>query len=126
MIDFYAVIGNPIGHTKSPLIHKAFAAQTGQDLDYISIEGTLGGFAGDVDAWRAKGLRGLNINAPFKLDAFAYADRLQEEARFAGAVNCLAFDGNYADGYNFDGSVLVRDIVVNLGAPIKGRRVLCR
>jgi hypothetical protein len=98
MTDLYAVIGNPIGHTKSPLIHKAFAAQTGQDLDYISIEGTIGGFAGDVDAWRAKGLRGLNITAPFKLDAFAYADRLQEEARFAGAVNCLAFDGNYADG----------------------------
>ena len=67
MTDLYAVIGNPIGHTKSPLIHKAFAAQTGQDLDYISIEGTIGGFAGDVDAWRARGLRGLNITAPFKL-----------------------------------------------------------
>jgi shikimate dehydrogenase len=124
MTDLYAVIGNPIGHTKSPMIHKAFAEQTGQDLDYIPIEGTIGGFAGDVDAWRAKGLRGLNITAPFKLDAFAYADRLQDEARLAGAVNCLAFDGNYAEGFNYDGIGLARDIVVNLGVPMKGRRVL--
>jgi shikimate 5-dehydrogenase len=103
MTDPYAVIGNPIGHTKSPMIHKAFAEQTGQDLDYIYIEGTIGCFAGDVDAWRARGMRGLNVTAPFKLDAFAYADRLQEEAPLAGAVNCLAFDGHYADGFNYDG-----------------------
>jgi shikimate dehydrogenase len=124
MTDLYAVIGNPIGHTKSPVIHKAFAEQTGQKIDYIAIEGRVGRFAEDVDAWRAKGLRGLNITAPFKLDAYAYADRLQDEARRAGALNCLAFDGKDAEGFNFDGIGLVRDIVVNLGLPIKGRRVL--
>jgi shikimate dehydrogenase len=124
MTDLYAVIGNPIGHTKSPTIHKAFAAQTGQDLDYIAIEGALGGFAADVDSWRAKGLKGLNITAPFKLDAFAYADRLDDQARRAGAVNCLTFDEQGAEGFNYDGIGLVRDIVVNLGVPMKGRRIL--
>jgi shikimate dehydrogenase len=124
LTDLYAVIGNPVGHTKSPIIHKAFAAQTGQDLDYIAIEGTLGGFAADVDAWRAKGLRGLNVTAPFKLDAFAYADRLQDQARLAGAVNCLSFDAGGAEGANYDGVGLVRDIVVNLGVEMKGRRIL--
>jgi shikimate dehydrogenase len=124
LTDLYAVIGNPVGHTKSPIIHKAFAAQTGQDLDYIAIEGTLGGFAADVDAWRAKGLRGLNVTAPFKLDAFAYVDRLQEQAQLAGAVNCLTFDADGAEGANYDGVGLVRDIAVNLGVTMKGRRIL--
>jgi shikimate dehydrogenase len=124
MTDLYAVIGNPIGHTKSPVIHKAFAEQTGQDIDYVPILGTVGGFAADVDSWRARGLRGLNITAPFKMDAFAYADRLQEQARVAGAVNCLTFDEKGAEGFNYDGIGLVRDIVVNLGVPMKGRRVL--
>ena len=119
MTDLYAVIGNPVGHTKSPIIHKAFAAQTGQDLNYIAIEGTVGGFAADVDAWRAKGLRGLNVTAPFKLDAFAYADHLQDQARLAGAVNCLSFDAGGAEGANYDGVGLV-----NLGVNIKGLRIL--
>ena len=124
MTDLYAVIGNPVGHTKSPIIHKAFAAQTGQDLNYIAIEGTVGRFAADVDAWRAKGLRGLNVTAPFKLDAFAYADHLQDQARLAGAVNCLSFDAGGAEGANYDGVGLVRDIVVNLGVKMKGLRIL--
>jgi shikimate dehydrogenase len=122
--DRYAVIGNPIGHTKSPMIQMAFAEQTGQDLGYIAIEGKLGGFVGDADEFRKGGGRGLNITAPFKLDAFAYATKLQEGARLAGAVNCLSFDGAEATGANFDGVGLTRDIVANLGFPMKGKRVL--
>jgi shikimate dehydrogenase len=67
MTDLYAVIGNPIGHSKSSALHKAFAEQMGQDLDYVTIEGTPGRFAADVDAFR--GRLGLNITAPFKLEA---------------------------------------------------------
>ena len=123
MTDLYAVIGHPIGHTKSPKIHRAFAAQTGQDLDYVAIEGTPGGFADDVDAWRARGLRGLNVTLPFKRDAFAYADVLSDAAKQAGAVNCLTL-GEKVEGDNYDGVGLVRDIVVNLGVAMKGKRIL--
>ena len=122
--DKYAVIGNPIGHTKSPLIHGQFARDTAQDLVYSAIEGPLDGFAAAVDAFRAAGGLGLNITAPFKLDAFRYATDLTERARRAGAVNAMKFDGEHAYADNFDGVGLVRDIVHNLGCPLQGQRVL--
>lgn len=122
MTDRYAVIGNPIGHTRSPMIHAAFARQTGQDIEYGAIEG--GSFAADADAFRARGGHGLNVTAPFKLDAFAYATALQDGARLAGAVNCLRFDGGTATGANFDGIGLLADIQHNLAIPVAGRRVL--
>ena len=120
----YAVIGNPIGHTKSPAIHMAFAAAAGQDIRYEAILAPLDGFAAAVDAFRAAGGRGLNVTVPFKLDAAAYADRLLDRARQAGAVNALRFDGGTAEADNFDGLGLVRDIVANLGCPLRDRRVL--
>ena len=124
MTDKYAVIGNPIGHTKSPLIHSTFAKQTGQDIAYSAIEGTLDGFRQAVDDFRSAGGRGLNVTAPFKLDAFAYATDLTEQAQLAGAVNALKFEGDRVLAQNFDGIGLVSDIVNNLGFPIEGRRVL--
>ena len=124
MTDQYAVIGNPIGHSKSPLIHSTFAAQTDQDIAYRAIEGPLDGFRQAVDQFRAAGGRGLNVTAPFKLDAFAYATKLTEQAQLAGAVNALKFEGEQVFAQNFDGSGLTRDIVHNLGFPLSGRRVL--
>jgi hypothetical protein len=118
------VIGNPIGFTQSPLIHAAFAEATGQDIVYEAIEGPLGGFAAGVDQFRAAGARGLNVTAPFKLDAFAYATELSESAKRAGAANCLKFAGERVIAENFDGAGLVRDITVNLGVRMKGLRVL--
>jgi shikimate dehydrogenase len=124
MTDKYAVIGNPIGHTKSPLIHSTFAQQTGQDLAYSAIEGPLNGFRQAVDSFRAAGGFGMNVTAPFKLDAFAYATDLSEQAQLAGAVNALKFEGDRVFAQNFDGRGLVRDIVHNLGFPLQRRRVL--
>ena len=124
MTDTYAVIGNPIGHTKSPLIHSTFAQQTGQDIEYIAIEGALGGFRDAAEEFRLYGGRGMNVTAPFKLDAFAYATDLTEQALLAGAANALKFDGDRIHAQNFDGIGLVRDIVHNLGTPMAGRRVL--
>lgn len=124
MTDRYAVIGNPISHSKSPAIHAAFATATQQDLEYGAIEGPLDGFAAAVDAFRRAGGRGLNVTAPFKLDAFAYATVLHDRARLAGAVNCLRFDGDRVEADNFDGIALVRDITVNLAARVSGMRVL--
>jgi shikimate dehydrogenase len=124
MSDRYAVIGNPIGFSKSPLIHGSFARMTGQDLVYEAIEGPLNGFRERVDRFRTEGAKGLNITAPFKLDAVAYANELSESARCAGAANCLKFDGDRIIAENFDGIGLVRDITVNLGVEVAGRRVL--
>ena len=83
----YAAIGNPISHSKSPQIHSAFAEQTGQEMAYGLIEGPLGQFKETVDRFRDEGAKGLNITAPFKLDAFAYAEDLSDGARAAGAVS---------------------------------------
>jgi shikimate dehydrogenase len=113
MTDQYAVIGNPIQQSKSPLIHTAFAQATNQDLEYTKIEGHA--FAADVDAFRARGGRGMNITAPFKLDAFAYATERSERAQLAGAVNAMKFDGDRVMAENFDGVGLVRDVTHNLG-----------
>lgn len=124
MTDLYAVIGNPIGHTKSPLLHNSFAEQAQQDMRYIAVEGPLGGFRECVDRLRSEGLLGLNVTAPFKLDAFAYAASLTERARLAGAVNTLNFQGDQIAGDNTDGIGLVGDIQRNLGCPVQGRRVL--
>ncbi len=124
MTDLYAVIGNPIGHSKSPMIHLAFARATGQDLDYIALEAPVGGFGARVDELRRRGGLGLNITTPFKLDAFAYATEVSEQARLAGAANCLKFEGGRATAQNFDGIGLTNDIERNLGCPMRGRRVL--
>ena len=124
MTDRYAVLGRPLGHTKSPLIHAEFARQTGQDLSYEAIEAPDGGFAAAVDRFRAAGGRGINVTTPFKLDAFAYATERTERARLAGAVNCMKFDGDRAIAENYDGVGLVNDIQCNLGATLRGRRVL--
>lgn len=122
--DRYAVVGNPIGHSKSPLIHSTFARQTGEDIAYEAIEAPAGGFAATVDAFRRDGGRGINITAPFKLDAYAYAADRTERARLAGASNCLKFEGDRIVAENFDGIGLVNDIVRNLGVPMTGKRVL--
>ena len=124
MTDRYAVIGNPIVQSKSPLIHSAFAQVTGQDIDYGKLLGPVGEFAATVDAFRASGGRGMNVTAPFKMDAYAYATDLAPSAQMAGAVNAMKFEGDKVYAENFDGVGLVRDVVYNLSCPLQGRRVL--
>lgn len=124
-LDRYAVMGNPISHSKSPQIHSLFAAQTAQHLEYQAILVTPGGFATAVNAFRATGGRGLNVTVPFKQDAWIYADVLTSRSERAGAVNTLAFrDNGEVLGENTDGLGLVRDLCGNHGAKLKGKRIL--
>ncbi len=123
-MDRYAVIGNPVSHSRSPLIHQAFAMQTGERLRYETLLAPLDGFADAVAAFARAGGRGLNVTVPFKLQAHALADRLSERARAAGAVNTLAFGDNGIFGDNTDGAGLVRDLQINLAFPLEGARVL--
>lgn len=123
--DKYAVFGNPIEHSKSPLIHSLFAKQTQQNIEYTRTLVEPGGFASAADQFFSNGGKGLNITVPFKLDAFDYADELTERAQSAGAVNTLVLQKNGIKlGDNTDGVGLVSDITDNLGWPIKNKRVL--
>lgn len=123
--DRYAVMGNPIGHSKSPMIHTLFAAQTGQYLEYEAILVERGRFAEAADAFREAGGRGLNITVPFKQDAWVYADILSPRAERARAVNTLVFrNRGDALGDNTDGLGLVQDLTVNRGFSLKDKRIL--
>jgi shikimate dehydrogenase len=122
--DRYAVIGNPVAHSKSPWIHARFAEQTGEAIEYGRVLGTIGAFSDDVRAFVEAGGRGMNVTVPFKLDAHAFANTLTPRAAAAGAVNTLAFNADGVLGDNTDGVGLVRDIEGNLGVGLKGARVL--
>ncbi len=124
MTDRYAVIGNPVAHSKSPRIHAEFARATGQILEYGSIEAPAGGFAAAVARFAAEGGRGLNVTVPFKLDAFNLAHDRSARARAAGACNTLKRDGAHWYGDNTDGAGLLRDLTVNRGVDIAGKDVL--
>ena len=125
MTDHYAVMGNPIAHSKSPRIHTLFAGQTGEDIDYRAILVELDGFAGAVAGFVADGGRGLNITVPFKEQAWELAATRSTRAELAGAVNTLSVgeDGSLS-GDNTDGAGLVRDLLQNHGAALAGKRIL--
>jgi shikimate dehydrogenase len=124
MTDRYAVIGNPISHSKSPQIHQMFAAQTGQDISYEKIEAPLDGFAATIERLRNEGYKGFSITVPFKFEAFKIATNLHPRSKSAKAVNTLWFNGNEIHGDNTDGAGLICDIQNNFRIDIKGKRVL--
>ncbi len=124
MTDHYAVLGNPIAHSKSPAIHGAFARQTGQDILYSPLLAPRDGFREVVDAFRAGGGLGANVTVPFKEEAFLLAHQRTPRAEAAGAVNTLVFEPHAIVGDNTDGVGLVRDLMGNLGLELAGRRIL--
>ncbi len=122
--DRYGVMGNPIGHSKSPRIHAEFARQTGQRMDYIAIEVPVNGFARAVAEFRNAGGKGLNVTVPFKQQAWALASERSPRAERAGAVNTLIFQPDGLRGDNTDGVGLVRDLSQNNAIELTGRRIL--
>lgn len=124
-IDRYAVMGNPIAHSKSPQIHAAFAEQTGQALEYSPILVELEDFEQAVQRFQALGGKGLNITVPFKEAAWKLADKRSKRAELAGAVNTLWFDEQgQCCAENTDGVGLVRDLTENNACQIAGKRLL--
>jgi len=124
MTDRYVVFGNPVSHSKSPLIHAEFARQAGQSIDYAAQLVPLDGFAAAVNAFRATAGRGANVTVPFKEEAYRLADTLSARATAAKAVNTLSFHEDGIDGDNTDGVGLVTDLQHNLDCEISGKRVL--
>lgn len=123
-LDHYAVMGNPIAHSKSPKIHSLFAKQTEQHMRYEAIQVDDGGFRQAVGNFLANGGKGLNITVPFKQQAWDFVDALSDRARLAQAVNTIVPKGDTIFGDNTDGIGLVRDLTDNLGITLKNKSVL--
>jgi shikimate dehydrogenase len=123
--DLYAVVGNPISHSKSPRIHSLFASQTGEQLEYTAIQAPEDDFAGTVNGFFRRGGKGLNITVPFKELAWQLADQRTERAELAGAANTLYQDSKgLLTADNTDGKGLVTDLRVNHGISLAGKRIL--
>ncbi|HEV8691300.1 MAG TPA: shikimate dehydrogenase [Ideonella sp.] len=123
-VDRYAVLGNPVAHSRSPAIHAAFAAATGQPMTYERVLAPLDGFEATLREFAAGGAKGCNVTVPFKFEAFRLCSRQTERAQLAEAANTLRFDpeGWWAD--NTDGIGLIVDIERNAAQPVAGQRVL--
>lgn len=125
--DRYAVVGNPIAHSKSPIIHLAFAKQTGQNIAYERVLAPLDGFDKTIADLIASGFKGANITVPFKFEAFNICQQLSTRATASGsgAVNTLTFlDNGEIHGDNTDGVGLRNDIEKNLGFSIENKHIL--
>lgn len=124
-MDQYAVVGNPIQHSKSPQIHKAFAEQLKQDMEYLAIQSEEKNFEQDLKIFFSSGGKGLNITLPYKLKAFRFADEVSERARLAEAVNTLIkLDNGKIRGDNTDGYGLINDLVKNQQQVLKDKNIL--
>ena len=121
----YAVMGDPVAHSKSPRIHAMFAHQFKHNIEYLAIQVDAGGFAQAVEQFRANRGAGLNVTVPYKQEAHALADQLSERAQLAGAVNTLKFDADgRLFGDNTDGAGLAHDLTRNLGLHLRDKRIL--
>lgn len=123
--DRYAVLGHPVGHSKSPLIHQRFAEQFAAAIDYRAIDVEPGTFEQAVKRFRQQGGKGCNVTVPYKQEAWRIATERSGRAELAGAVNTLRFDAeNKIYGDNTDGIGLLRDLTINLDQPLFGKRIL--
>ena len=123
--DRYAVVGFPIGHSYSPLIHRLFAEQTGENLTYTRLAAKPDKFHRAVRQFAADGGRGLNVTVPHKEAAYELANEIGPEAERAGAVNTLSFtDDGRIRGDNTDGIGFCHDIERNHGLDLREKRML--
>ncbi len=123
--ELYAVVGNPISHSKSPRIHSLFAEQTGEAVEYTAIQAPLEGFETTVTSFFERGGRGLNVTVPFKERAWQMASRRTDRAAAAGAANTLYLDSEGSlTADNTDGAGLVTDLTINHGIALANTRIL--
>ena len=125
-IDRYAVVGNPIAHSKSPIIHAAFTKQTNQEMRYEAVLAPIDDFSITVEQLMLAGYKGVNVTVPFKFEAFEICSELSQRALHAGAVNTMLYKSQQGCwfGENTDGVGLVNDIKNNLKHALQGKRVL--
>jgi shikimate dehydrogenase len=125
MTDRYGVIGHPISHSKSPVIHRLFATQTGQDISYQAFDIAPEELERGVRGLVSGGIRGFNVTVPHKEPLAELVDHLTDRARLAGAVNTVIVSaGGELDGDNTDGVGLLTDLGQNLGVSLQATRIL--
>ncbi len=124
MTDRYAVLGQPVSHSRSPRIHALFAQKTGAVLSYEAIEVAPEALAETLKRLHAEGYAGLNLTLPHKAAAVALCESVSETGARAGSVNTLVRTDTGWRGDNTDGSGLLRDLRETLGVTIENRRVL--
>ena len=122
--DRYGVMGYPVSHSRSPLIHRLFALQTGQDIRYEPLEVAPDDLETAVRRFQRAGGKGLNVTAPHKAEAAKLCDHLSERANTAAAVNTLSFRDGEIHGENTDGIGLLRDLVINHAVSLEGSNIL--
>ena len=123
-LDRYGVMGYPVSHSRSPVIHRLFALQTNQELQYELLQVAPDKLETAVRQFQRTGGKGLNITVPHKSAVVKLCDHLSERASTAGAVNTLSFRDGEIHGDNTDGIGLLRDLVINLGISIEGANIL--
>ncbi len=123
--DKYAVIGHPISHSKSPVIHQQFAAQTGEQVSYEAIEVAPEELQSALTRFFTLGGCGLNVTVPHKQAVIERMDSLTERAELAGAVNTITrLEDNSLRGDNTDGIGLIIDLRDNLGLDLESMHIL--
>ena len=123
-IDRYGVMGFPVSHSRSPIIHRLFALQTGQELQYELLQVAPDKLGSSVRQFQNTGGKGLNITLPHKTEVLRLVDDMSESARSAGALNTLSFNDDGIYGDNTDGIGLMRDLTTNLGLQLGGANIL--
>ena len=123
-MKYFAVIGHPVAHSRSPIIHQAFAKQFGHEIAYARLHAAPGGFADVLAAFQAAGGHGVNVTLPFKIEAYAICSEVSNRAKSAAAVNTIAFSKGELIGDNTDGLGLVDDLSGRLGLKLEGSSVL--
>lgn len=123
-IDRYGVMGYPVSHSRSPVIHRLFALQTGQDMQYELLQVSPEKLETAVRQFQRTGGKGLNVTVPHKSAVARLVDKTSERAATAGAVNTLSFRDGEIHGDNTDGIGLLRDLSVNLGVNLEGANIL--
>ena len=123
-IDRYGVMGFPVSHSRSPIIHRLFALQTGQDLQYELLQVAPDKLESSVRQFQSTAGKGLNITLPHKTEVLRLVDDMSESARSAGAINTLSFNDDSIYGDNTDGIGLMRDLTTNLGLQLGGANIL--
>jgi len=124
MIDRYGVMGYPVSHSRSPVIHRLFALQTGQQMQYELLQVTPEKLETAVRQFQRTGGKGLNVTVPHKSAVSKLVDQISERAATAGAVNTLTFRNGQIYGENTDGIGLLRDLSINQGLSIEGKNIL--